>query len=69
VLLRQERIDKIGTIASLPVPQGYERISTDRMAVLPGLWDPHVHLIYAGHPESSGMDEQIRLRRAETATR
>src|SRR6185436_17936075 len=50
VLLRQQRIEKIGTIASLPVPQGYERISTEGMTVLPGLWDPHVHLIYAGHP-------------------
>ena len=50
VLLRQERIEKIGTIASLSVPQAYERISTEGMTVLPGLWDPHVHLIYAGHP-------------------
>src|SRR6185369_725674 len=46
VLLRQERIEKIGTTANLPVPQGYERISTEGMTVLPGLWDPHVHLIY-----------------------
>jgi imidazolonepropionase-like amidohydrolase len=50
VLLRQERIEKIGTIATLPVPQGYERISTEGMTVLPGLWDPHVHLIYANYP-------------------
>src|SRR5215470_9419633 len=50
VLLRQERIEKIGTISTLPVPQGYERISTEGMTVLPGLWDPHVHLIYADYP-------------------
>jgi len=50
VLLRQERIEKIGTISTLPVPQGYERISTEGMTVLPGLWDPHVHLIYANYP-------------------
>ena len=50
ILLRQERIEKIGTIAALPVPQGYERISTEGMTVLPGLWDPHVHLIYANYP-------------------
>jgi imidazolonepropionase-like amidohydrolase len=50
VLLRQERIEKIGTITTLPVPQGYERVSTEGMTVLPGLWDPHVHLIYANYP-------------------
>jgi len=50
VLLRQERIEKIGMITSLPVPPEYLRISTDGMTVLPGLWDPHVHLIYAGYP-------------------
>ena len=50
VLLRQGRIEKIGTVSTLPVPQGYERISTEGMTVLPGLWDPHVHLIYANYP-------------------
>ena len=51
VLLRQERIEKLGTVSTLPVPQGYERISTEGMTVLPGLWDPHVHLIYANYPD------------------
>src|SRR4051794_29961522 len=51
VLLRQERVEKIGSISTLAVPQGYERISTEGMTVLPGLWDPHVHLIYANHPD------------------
>jgi imidazolonepropionase-like amidohydrolase len=34
----------------LTVPDGYERVSTEGMTVLPGLWDMHVHLIYSGHP-------------------
>jgi len=51
VLINRERIEKVGTIASVPVPAGYDRVSTEGMTVLPGLWDPHVHLIYAGYPD------------------
>jgi imidazolonepropionase-like amidohydrolase len=50
VLIRGDRIERIGTVASLPVPGEYEQISTEGMTVLPGLWDMHVHLIYNGHP-------------------
>ncbi len=50
VLIRGDRIERVGTMASLPVPSEYERISTEGMTVLPGLWDLHVHLIYSGHP-------------------
>jgi imidazolonepropionase-like amidohydrolase len=52
VLIRGQRIEKIGTIPSLPVPGGYEAVSTDGLTVLPGLWDLHVHLMYAGHPDT-----------------
>jgi imidazolonepropionase-like amidohydrolase len=52
VLIRGERIEKIGTTASLPVPNGYEAVSTEGLTVLPGLWDLHVHLMYAGHPDA-----------------
>jgi imidazolonepropionase-like amidohydrolase len=52
ILIRGERIEKIGTTASLPVPDGYEAVSTEGLTVLPGLWDLHVHLMYAGHPDS-----------------
>ena len=50
ILVRGDRIERIGTVASLPVPSDYEQISTEGMTVLPGLWDLHVHLIYNGHP-------------------
>ena len=50
VLVRGDRIERIGTVGSLPVPGEYEQISTEGMTVLPGLWDLHVHLIYSGHP-------------------
>jgi imidazolonepropionase-like amidohydrolase len=54
VLLRGGRIERVGTVDTLPVPSGYERISTEGMTVLPGLWDLHVHLIYNGHPNVGG---------------
>jgi imidazolonepropionase-like amidohydrolase len=52
VLIRGERIEKVGTTASLPVPAGYDTVSTEGLTVLPGLWDLHVHLMYAGHPDA-----------------
>jgi len=50
VLIRGARIERVGTVGSLPVPGEYEHVSTEGMTVLPGLWDLHVHLIYNGHP-------------------
>jgi len=52
VLIRGDRIERVGTTESLPVPRGYEVIPTEGMTVLPGLWDLHVHLMYAGHPNA-----------------
>ena len=52
VLIRGDRIERVGTMDALPVPPGYEVISTEGMTVLPGLWDLHVHLMYAGHPNA-----------------
>lgn len=52
VLIRGQRIERVGTTDSLPVPNGYLRVSTEGLTVLPGLWDLHVHLMYAGHPDS-----------------
>ena len=50
VLIRGERIERVGTMQAVPVPPGYDHVSTEGMSVLPGLWDPHVHLVYAGYP-------------------
>ena len=51
VLVRGERIEKVGAAGTLEVPAGYVVVSTEGMTVLPGLWDPHVHLLYGGHPD------------------
>ena len=50
VLIRGDRIEKVGTVGSLAVPAEYQQVPTEGMTVLPGLWDLHVHLMYAGHP-------------------
>ena len=52
VLIRGDRVENVGTVASLPVPAGYDLISAEGMTVLPGLWDMHVHLMYSGHPNA-----------------
>ena len=51
ILISGDTIEKVGTVASLPVPDDYEVISTDAMSVLPGLWDMHVHLMITGHSD------------------
>jgi imidazolonepropionase-like amidohydrolase len=53
VLIRGDRIESVGTTDRLSVPDGYERISTEGMTVMPGLIDPHVHLLYNGHPDTA----------------
>jgi imidazolonepropionase-like amidohydrolase len=51
VLINGDRIEAVGTIGRLPVPDDYQIVSTEGMTVMPGLWDPHVHLLYNGHPD------------------
>jgi len=51
VLVNGDRIEAVGAIGRLPIPKGYRLVSTEGMTVLPGLWDPHVHLLYNGHPD------------------
>lgn len=46
-------IEAVGTVDTLPVPDGYEVISTEGMDVLPGLWENHAHLMLAGHADYS----------------
>lgn len=51
VLINNDRIEAVGTIGRLPIPDDYQLVSTEGMTVMPGLWDPHVHLLYNGHPD------------------
>ena len=44
-------IQKVGTVDTLPVPAGYDIVSTEGMDVLPGLWENHAHLMLTGHAD------------------
>jgi imidazolonepropionase-like amidohydrolase len=49
LLIDGNRIAAVGQQGSLLIPQDYTVISTEGRTVMPGLWDMHVHLLYAGH--------------------
>jgi len=57
ILVDGDRITAVGTEDSLPVPAGYEVISTVGMSVLPGLWDAHVHTMMLGHADYPHWDK------------
>jgi imidazolonepropionase-like amidohydrolase len=49
ILIDQGIIQQVGTVDTLPVPAGYQTISTEGQDVLPGLWENHAHLQLTGH--------------------
>lgn len=51
ILIKDGVIEKVGSVNTLPVPQGYEIVSTEGMDVLPGLWENHAHLMLNGHAD------------------
>ncbi len=51
VLIDGDTIAKVGTVETLPVPDGYNVVSTEGMDVLPGLWESHAHLMLSGHAD------------------
>ncbi|MCP5048290.1 MAG: amidohydrolase family protein [bacterium] len=57
ILVNGDKIEKVGNTGNLPVPQGYEIISTEAMTVMPGLWDMHVHLMINGHADYDHWDK------------
>jgi len=57
ILVDGEKISAVGTIETLPVPDGTEIVSTEGMTVLPGLWDMHVHLMINGHSDYEYWDK------------
>lgn len=57
VLIEGERIKAVGTVDSLKIPAEAEKISTEGMSVLPGLWDMHVHTMIVGHSDYDHWDK------------
>lgn len=51
ILIKDNIIEKIGTVNTLEVPENYQIISTEGMDVLPGLWESHAHLMLNGHSD------------------
>ena len=51
ILINGDMIEKVGTVKTLAVPEGYTVISTEGMDVLPGLWESHAHLMLNGHSD------------------
>ncbi len=51
VLIDGERIEAVGTLGEIEIPEGTEIVSTEGMSVMPGLWDMHVHLMIVGHSD------------------
>ncbi len=56
ILIRGERIEAVGQVGALEVPDGATIVSTEGMSVLPGLWDMHVHLMINGHADYAHWD-------------
>ena len=56
ILIDGDTIEAVGSVDTLPVPDGYELVSTEGMSVLPGLWDMHVHLMINGHSDYDHWD-------------
>ena len=62
VLVEGERIVAVGRAGEVRIPAGAERISTEGMTVLPGLWDMHVHLMITGHADYTHWDRTYPAR-------
>lgn len=57
IIIEGEIIKAVGTVKTMEIPQNAERISTEGMTVLPGLWDMHVHTMINGHADYSYWDK------------
>lgn len=56
ILIKDGVIQKVGNVDTLPVPAGYNIVSTEGMDVLPGLWENHAHLMLNGHADYKHWD-------------
>jgi len=66
ILIEGEKIVAVGQVGQIEIPPGAERISTEGMSVLPGLWDMHVHLMIVGHSDYEHWDKTYLPRFRDT---
>jgi len=57
VLIDGTDIINVGTQDNLPIPDGFDIISTEAMTVMPGLWEMHAHLMLTGHSDYAYWDK------------
>lgn len=57
IIIDGEKIQSVGQVGQLAIPDNAEIISTEGMSVLPGLWDMHVHLMINGHADYGHWDK------------
>ncbi|MBU2880029.1 MULTISPECIES: amidohydrolase family protein [Aliiglaciecola] len=65
ILIKDGIIQQVGTVDTLPVPKGYQIVSTEGMDVLPGLWENHAHLMLNGHSDYVHWDKAYINRLAD----
>ncbi|WP_371195085.1 amidohydrolase family protein [Glaciecola sp. SC05] len=65
ILIKDGLIEKVGSVDTLQVPQGYKVVSTEGMDVLPGLWESHAHLMINGHADYEHWDKTYPERFAD----
>ena len=58
ILIRGEKIIKVGRVGEVSIPKDARVISTEGMTVLPGLWDMHVHMMLNGHADYAYWDKK-----------
>jgi imidazolonepropionase-like amidohydrolase len=56
ILIDGERIEAVGRMGEVDIPEEAEIVSTEGMSLLPGLWDMHVHLMIVGHADYDHWD-------------
>ena len=62
VLIADGRITAVGRVGHLTIPAGVAVVSTDGMAVLPGLFESHAHVMLAGHGNYAHWDSTYPAR-------
>lgn len=65
VIIRGNRIEKVGLASAVAVPAGARTIDVSGMTVLPGLWESHGHLMHIGEGDPDSFPTAYAARAKE----
>ena len=65
VIIRGNRIEKVGLANSVAIPAGARTIDVSGMTVLPGLWESHGHLMHIGEGDPDSFPANYAARAKE----